>query len=298
MIAAITNRPELLTPGQKLAHFRLEEAGMTPLSSSELRRQILEDLSAELAGDVPRIVAFIHGYNTGLESSIELLKHVDKVLTAKLPNAVTVGYLWPSEGCLESYLSDRDHARETAPSLCFAIMEAIKFLEGARCPAELCLVAHSMGNLALAEAARYAWENLGKPATYNAFSEVLMVAPDLDGGAFEPGGEAGPVAVFGRRVTVYSSRKDQALLASSVKRAGMSGARLGRQGADKPAVVPGNVVLIDATATSIHESVAVHSAHFWAERTLEDMRAVLLGTDRREMPQRVEDGPNAWRLTL
>jgi esterase/lipase superfamily enzyme len=293
MIAAITNRPEYLDNGAELAYLQIEDGQAVHTSAGNMRRLLLKTLrQRDGAG---RIVAFIHGYNTSLGDSVEMLRTVDANITARLPNALTVGFLWPSEGRVGGYISDRNRARQAAPSLCNVIMQTLRFLESTGCSAELCVVAHSMGNFVLAEAARYAWETLGMPLTYNAFSEILMVAPDLDGGAFEASGEANAIAVFGRRVTVYHSRRDHVLLASSVKRAGLTGSRLGRQGPDSPAI-PKNVVAIDATMVATHETVNPHSAYFHAPATLDDMVAVLSGIDRSEFRGRLAIGGNAWKL--
>jgi esterase/lipase superfamily enzyme len=298
MIAAVSNRIQFLRDGREIAYLAVGDDGPGVESGPSIRRRMLECLAGSSSEDTPRIVAFIHGFNSTLEESIARLRQVHAEITSKLANAVTVGFLWPSEGTVDQYLSDRQHARKAAPALCSAMIETIRFLEEARCPAELCIIAHSMGNFLLAEAARYAWESLGKPTSYNVFSEVLMVAPDLDAECFEPDGEASAISTFGRRVTVYTSRKDGALLASSVKRGGMSGPRLGRHGADNLEVLPKNVVVIDATESSVAPGIEEHSAHFHAEKTLADMLAVIRGLDRQEIQGRVPaNGPCChWRL--
>lgn len=296
MIAAITSRPEYLESGAELAYLQIEDGQAIHTSAGNLRRVLLRALRER--DGAARIVAFIHGYNTNFDDGVKMLRTVDANITARLPNALTVGFLWPSEGRVGSYISDRNHARQAAPSLCKTILQTLRFLESTGCSAELCVVAHSMGNFVLAEAARYAWEALGMPLTYNVFSEILMVAPDLDGGAFEAGGEAGAIAVFGRRVTVYHSRRDHVLLASSVKRAGLTGSRLGRQGPDSPAI-PKNVVAVDATAVATHETINPHSAYFHTPATLDDMASVLQGTDRAEFRGRMPGASgNFWKLAF
>lgn len=278
----------------------MPHGGLTYLSGPDLsdrtpasfRRRLLEHLTppAELAEgtfEVPRVVGFVHGFNVDWEGARRWAGLVDDRLTSKLqgPKA-TVGISWPSDGAPTRYLDDRHAAEESAPAVTRAIVDAFRLLERERCSAELCLIAHSMGAYVVACAARRAWKMRGRPASMPIFSEIILVAPDLDANALEAGriGEALPI--FARRLTIYTGRHDRALLISAVKRAGVTGARLGRHGPAKPGLLPPNVVSVDVSAWSKIDDASPHSAHFHEPVILRDMLAVLAGQDRSEIEGR------------
>lgn len=262
-------------------------------SATVFRRRLLGCLSpgpedlAEGSASVPRVVGFFHGFNSDFSDAVAWAERVDKGVTARVPGpSVTVGFSWPSEGDVTAYLDDRHMAEESAPAVARAIEDAIQVLHRQRCPAELCLIAHSMGSYVLAEAAHRAWNLRGRPSALPLFSEIILVAPDLDANTFEPGHLGEALTVFARRVHVYWSRHDRALLASTVKRGGLTGARLGRSGPAHFERIPSNVVGVDASAWTKIEGVSPHSAHFYEPVILKDMAAVVAGQDRSEIAGR------------
>lgn len=273
--------------------------------AAPFRRRLLDRLSREKADlshegadayQVPRVVGVFHGYNNGWGAALEFADRLDRKLTSQLPgadHAATVGFSWPSEGDVLHYLDDRHMARESSPAVTRTLVDAFRLLERERCEAELALVAHSMGCYVLATAARDAWELQGFPQTRPVFSEIILAGADLDANALEPGRVGEALPVFARRVTVYYSRQDRALVASSAKRAGVTGARLGRTGPARLDRVPRNVVAVDVSALTVDQGaggVAPHSAHFHHPRILEDMRATLAGHDRQVIDGRQANG--------
>jgi esterase/lipase superfamily enzyme len=196
---------------QRLSYVRIadgEGASSGPLERFQgpaFRRLLLDGLK-EVVKVHPRpvIVVPIHGYNQEWGQAVEFFRQVDAAITAKVEGGVTVGFSWASAGDLVNYLGDRSRARASAVAFSSAISQALRILQDERCPSEIVVVAHSMGNYMLCKAAEYASEMHGDPA-FNVFSEALMVAPDVDGGAFETGGAAVPLARLCRRITVYRS---------------------------------------------------------------------------------------------
>lgn len=254
-------------------------AGDLVVSAAKFRAGVIRDLRA--AGPTPKLVAFVHGYNVTHQQAVAKLELVRTGIAA-LPGTVLVGFSWPSQGLTTHYLDDRGEARSAAEVLAGLVVDLRRMLEDERCDAQVCIVAHSMGAYLLGRAARHAAEAMGYPSSWHVFSEVVLIAPDLDAQALEPGGEAHELPVFCRRVTVYWSRHDGALLASSAKRAGITGARLGRHGPADMARAPEHVVSIDCSAV-----VTGHSEYFEVPSVHQDVRAVLGGLDRTVIAGRV-----------
>lgn len=251
------------------------------------RRQLLDHLK-DLAERHPRplVVMPIHGYNNGWGEALSFFKEIDVAITQQIPGGVTVGFTWPSGGNVTKYVGDRIRARSTAVAFTSALTKALRLLQDQRCPAEIVPVAHSMGNYMLAKAVDYASEVAGHPSLH-AFSDTLMIAPDVDGNGFEPGGVAHQLCSFSRRVTVYRSVHDGAILASRAKRANTTGPRLGRQGPNSMDLLPKNVVIVDASDhTEGVGPIAAHSHHFRSPIVLADMLAVAQGVDRTAIPNR------------
>lgn len=264
-----------------------------PVSQSIFHRELLGHLRAEIAkGRTPVIVCLVHGFNVSWPEALSAFSSFSEALAPmeaehKL-RPVVVGYSWPSDGCVTKYLDDRQAARLSAEALGGSLHRALDLLEKEKCCAKLCVVAHSMGNFVLSQAARLVWRVRGEPANLRLVSEVLMLAPDLDGEAFEPEGEARPLATLSRRITVYYSRHDGALLARAAKVAGLAGARLGRQGFN-PALAPGNVCAVDCSPLVTPDCEGgSHSGYFHVPDVLRDIRATLAGVDRHVVAGRSE----------
>lgn len=262
-------------PNQKLAYFDDPER----ITGKTFRRRLFERLSDLASAPRPLIIVPIHGYNQDWPEALDFIKKIDSTITAKLDDAITVGFSWASCGHVVDYINDRMKARSAAITLASEISRALRLIQDANCPTEICVIAHSMGNFLLSKAAAYASEAHGDPA-FQVFSEVLMVAADMDGGAFEPGGDGHALARFSRRITVYRSSHDRALLASRAKRAGLTGRRLGRHGVDDRKSIPSNVVLVDASRRTNMGGLAAHGHYFEDGRVISDMLAALEGKDR------------------
>lgn len=235
----------------------------------------------------PLIVCPIHGFNEGWPEAVEFVGRVDREITANLPAAMTVGFSWPSIGKTSQYVSDRVRVRRSAATMSEVLARALELLRREGCPAEIVVIAHSMGNYALSKAVSYLAESTGV-SDFQMFAEVLMVAPDLDDNALEAGRVAADVTRFARRVTVYRSRKDGALVASQAKRAGTTGGRLGRQGPRHLDRIPGNVAVVVADSRMDNvKAIPAHSHYFHDEACLADMRMTAAGMDRHLIETRV-----------
>jgi esterase/lipase superfamily enzyme len=141
---------------------------------------------------------------------------------------VAIAYSWPSQEGLLSYTVDETNVDWTVPHL-KDFLQDIAERSGAK---SVYLVAHSMGNRALATALREMV--MEQKAECPKFTEVILTAPDIDADKFRRDLAPAIVSVAGR-VTLYASSNDEALIASrqvhGYRRAGESG--------DAMVVVPG-----------------------------------------------------------
>lgn len=225
----------------------------------------------------------MHGFNVDHGEAVKFRDSVASIADGATDTAITVGYSWPAEGKVTHYIDDRAEARASGEAFAVLVMQARRALEDERCNARMVLIAHSMGSYVLARASRYAAESLGWPTSFPIFSEIILLAPDLDSEALEQGRGGEWLPVFARRLTVYFSRNDGVLAASSAKRAGLTGGRLGRQGPANLDRVSANVVAVDSTKLA-----AGHSSYFKEARIHHDIQQVIDGKDRREVDGRVE----------
>ncbi len=246
--------------------------------------------SAPDRGDRP-VAALVHGYNVEALEALQWARGLEERIREAwwpdrdpAPRAVLVS--WPSQGQLTEYLDDQAAAEASGVLMAGEVAKILRTPRRQRCDADLCVIAHSMGALLLARACDHAWRALGSPAFAPALSEVLLVAPDLDAEALGPGRSAEAITRMSRRVTVYYSQHDGALRASSIKRLGLTGARLGRHGVE--GTVPGNVVPVDCTA-----HVGGHSEYWASDPWVHDAVATMRGVDRGITWTRRWDGDQA-----
>lgn len=265
----------------------LAEGGVV-LSPAAFRRQVGAEIDRQRAAGVvsPLVIGAVHGYNTSHAEALEWFAQVAGIV-AHLPGPpIVIGFSWPSNGQLAGYVDDRTDAERSALLFVELLRTAVASTR-LQCVARLALVAWSMGNHLLAHAARHAWEGLGRPAEQGVFAEVALCAADLDDNALEPGALAAPIGVFARRVTVYHHAEDGALAASSAKRLGATGPRLGRRGPADLDALAGNTVVVDLSACPADDSYTVHALPFHHHAARADLAAVLAGVDRSAIGGRV-----------
>jgi esterase/lipase superfamily enzyme len=126
---------------------------------------------------------------------------------------------------LLGYTHDENSVQWTVPHL-VAFLEELARDSGAE---RIHLIAHSMGNRALAAALQeIAWKMAAHPAPPS-FAEVILTAPDIDAEVFR--GLARAMRPAARRMTLYASGRDRALKVSH----GIHG--YGRAGDVEPEIV-------------------------------------------------------------
>ena len=148
------------------------------------------------------ILVFIHGYNNSFEDAALRAGQITFDLSFE---GASILYSWPSNGEIESYVSDEENIRLTVLHLKSFLTNLISTTS----PKNVHIIAHSMGNRALTEALKaISIEN-----TNIHFNQIILAAPDINKQLFEQ--DIVPyIPKIANRLTIYSSTKDRALLAS------------------------------------------------------------------------------------
>lgn len=169
---------------------------------------------------------FIHGFNVGFDDAVYRTAQLSYDLGF---DGAPIVYSWPSVASVVDYRIDERNNEWTVEHLRW-FLEDVRQKSGAKV---VHLIAHSMGNRALAAA-------LGQmaPSTQGQarFSQVIMAAPDIDAGVFPV--LAAKLKRIAGRVTLYASEHDLALIAAAKYDT------FQRVGSTKP-----NVVIIDGIDT-------------------------------------------------
>lgn len=213
------------------------------------------------------VFVFIHGFNVSFaegarrtaQMAYDLFLIDQEGAEAKL-STLPILYSWPSNGDVAKYTYDAANAEASANHFRAFLLDVC-----ARSRAEaVTIIAHSMGNLTLANALR----DIGlvmKEDDGPIVNEIILAAPDIDRDIFL--GLAKSVAQVGRRITLYASSMDKALMLSK----SINGfPRLGD--ASDGIVTFENGDSIDATA--VGEDILAHS-YYGRVSVLSDMHALM-----------------------
>ncbi|QDG74446.1 alpha/beta hydrolase [Labrenzia sp. PHM005] len=201
---------------------------------------------------------FIHGFNTSFRSAVFRTAQLAWDLRFDGPAFL---YSWPSVGDTKNYVTDIDAAAEAAPHMdkFFDLVLAIPGIERVH------LVAHSMGNYALAELFKRAETRLSKRQDAP-FDEIILASPDINVRSFRQVRKQ--FDRFAEDVTLYASSTDKALLASKKIRSDFE--RLGDVGNDGPAVFPG-VYSIDVSSEGTEIFSTNHNIYVESKLILSDL---------------------------
>jgi esterase/lipase superfamily enzyme len=151
------------------------------------------------------VLVFVHGYNQTFDQAVRAAGELRAGLEIDAP---VVAYDWPSQGDIAGYAHDEDQARTSATNFIGFITELARQLPGT--PIEL--VAHSMGNRLVTDLI----EGGAGAATGTTvrLDHVVMAAPDVFTSQFTS--RLRFILSSTGRIAIYASRRDQALLMSSV----------------------------------------------------------------------------------
>ncbi len=226
---------EIESPSWWKFEYRPDPAKHVVLKSVERldRDPFYAQVAQRLASSGAKEVAvFIHGYNTSFEYAA---RQAAQIADDTRLDGAAILYSWPSKDRLLAYTEDEDTVQWTA----FHLRAFLDELAQRSHASKIHLIAHSMGNRALTSALQMiaSREQTQAPP----FDQVVMAAPDVGADTFTL--MAGAIKGVGRRMTLYASKNDDALLLSGF----IHGATRAGQDSGYLMVAPG-IDTVDASA--------------------------------------------------
>ena len=256
---------------------------------------------AERHEEQKHVCIFIHGFDNTWQDAARRYESLNKELfEGEEGMGICVLFNWPSNGSVIGYYPDRKDARKSAQDLSEVLNALYDWLLKRQidtmeekdptksCRAKTSVIAHSMGNYVLQNAMQYTWTRKNQPLLVSLINQLVMVAADVDNDLFKCGegsdkSDGDAIANLTYRVTALYTGLDTVLgMSAGLKHFGKR--RLGRSGLDRSYPIPDNVCDIDCTSFLKDES-NVHSAYFENPDTLNLMRKILRGVDRKVITQ-------------
>jgi esterase/lipase superfamily enzyme len=248
------------------------------------RARFLADLEARSRAAKERTsFVFVHGYNVSFEDAARRTAQISYDLAFP---GVPMFYSWPSQASTARYLEDETNIEWARTNLHSFLADVLnRSGEG-----EVVLIAHSMGNRALAHVVgELARET---PALRSRIREIVLTAPDIDADVFRR--QLAPALVATKRpITLYASSADLALVASKnahgYRRAGDAGPGL---------IVMAGIETVDAT--KVDTSLLGHSYYGESKSVLSDLFYLLREGKRagQRFGLKPVDGTNGRHWTL
>lgn len=241
------------------------------------------------------ILVFVHGFNNDQGVIMKRHRRLRDDLRAQQFRGVVISFDWPSGNVGAFYLEDLVDANHSALNLVKDGITLLANLQQADCPVHIHILAHSMGAYVTREAftsADDADDLTGKTWRVN---QVMLIAADISSKSLGAGDHRiqGLYRNCGR-LTNYSSRHDNVLTVSNVKRAGVA-PRAGRIGL--PADSPAHAIDVDCTdyySTIPRAQPAIgsreHSWHIGDPIFTRDMIDTMYGIDREVLDTRTGSG--------
>lgn len=251
------------------------------------RDTFLSQLQAEMqaasdAGDQPHALLFLHGFNVSFEDAA--IRAAQIGFDLKVTGA-TAFFSWPSRGSTAAYTVDEATIEGSEAAITEFVIDFAK-----NCGAKkVHLIAHSMGNRGLLRAIQRIAARVEDREAVR-FGQIILAAPDVDRDIFLDLARLYPG--FADQTTLYASRRDYAVLASSLvhaaPRAGFFSPYTVVSGIDTVAVPYFNVDLLG------------HSEFAAAEALLHDMHDLTRNNTRPQHRQRIHsataEGVKFWEL--
>lgn len=202
------------------------------------------------------LFVFVHGFNVSFEEAARRTAQIHYDLRFE---GAPVFFSWPAhDKFLLTYPADENNVEWSAPHLKKFLLNVAQ-RTGSR---SINLIAHSMGNRALAAALREI--ELEMQDQSRLFNQVILAAPDIDAADFRTN-IAPAMRRTSQRMTLYASSRDDALLASQLLH---RGPRAGDAG--EGLVVVQGIDTIDVTA--IDSSPWGHLYYGSSDPVLQDLK--------------------------
>ncbi len=299
--------------GAALATFAL----WNEVSFDDFRRTLLTEaqqfpeIDQDSNEDQRHVSLFVHGYNNSWQDAATRYGKLRADLFSKRSSlGIPVLFTWPSDGSVAAYLSDREDARASAPQLAdvfvrlhehLLAMQRAAAVSSVRrgtletqkqqdiCKAKVSVIAHSMGNYVVQKALAIAARKLNSPQLVTLVHQLVMVAADVDNDLFQNDqpeqSDGSLMANLCYRISALHSGLDQTLAASAgLKHFGTR--RLGRSGLANKDAVWDNVCSFNVTPLIEGASGSMHSAPLDMPKSVELIRDLLRGVDRKILLER------------
>jgi esterase/lipase superfamily enzyme len=219
--------------------------------------QVLDDwLSSAVAAKALPLL-FIHGFSNSFESAVTRAAQLQEFYGGVGLRLAPLVFSWPSDGkviatdsggfiagAIEQYKRDQKDAAASGPALARLLAQIRNARDrtpdkGAR-PA---LLAHSMGNHALAYGLLSLANGLMTKQMHGLFGHAVMASADVNSNAFAPGMSLRMLAELADNVTVAISRDTTLSRASRIANDGSR--RLGHFGPEDLSVLSDNILVLD-----------------------------------------------------
>lgn len=208
-------------------------------------------------------LVFIHGFSNSFNSAVGRAAQIAEFYQDAGVRLVPLAFSWPSDGrvidpqmlglglggVVRQYQADQQDAKLSGPALARLIVEirrardrAIKAKRRVR----MVLLAHSMGNLALASALGAMQNGMLTAALDSSFDHALLVASDVPDNALDRHQPLRGIALLAAGVTVVMAKDGMLAFASPV--ANEEKRRLGHYGPADLAGLPERIRVVDFVA--------------------------------------------------
>lgn len=241
---------------------------------------LFQEAVSDLLGEAGRedVLLFVHGYRTTFTEAAQ--RTAQLAYDLRYPG-VPMFYSWPSRGEFARYPADEASVEWSLPHFQTYLRQVLSEL-GTR---KVHVIAHSMGNRALLRALRELDASDLPPGSAE-LHQIVLAAPDIDVGVFRQLASHFPGKA--KRITLYSSSQDKAILAS-------------REFHDAPRA-GGSIVVVEGVdtidATQVETSFVEHS--YFGDSILPDLHALIANDlppeSRFGLRPRDQDDGRYWEL--
>jgi hypothetical protein len=220
--------------------------------------RVLDGWLAEAAGRGAVPMLYIHGFSNGFADALQRAAQIEEFYEGEKVALAPLVFSWPSDGRVldpqlfaadtgvkAQYLDDQRDAMASAPALARLIREIwrarVRAAAGGAVP-RLVLLAHSMGNLALASGLAAMNNGLLTRELAGLFAQAVLASADVPHTCFEPGQPMRLLPLIADQVTVCISHDCTLSVASQFANGNK---RLGHYGPARLDLVPPGVEVVD-----------------------------------------------------
>jgi hypothetical protein len=220
--------------------------------------RVLDGWLSEAAGRGAVPMLYIHGFSNGFADALQRAAQIEEFYEGEKVALAPLVFSWPSDGRVldpqlfaadagvkAQYLDDQRDAMASAPALARLIREIwrarVRAAAAGAAP-RLVLLAHSMGNLALASGLAAMNNGLLTRELAGLFAQAVLASADLPHTCFEPGQPMRLLPLIVDQVTVCISHDCTLSVASQFANGNK---RLGHYGPARLDLVPPGVEVVD-----------------------------------------------------